>query len=380
MERMDWTRLFKINTAILKATGVWPPGDGSYECNFYTVYAIICLILFHFAFIFSQTINLYFVRDDLKAVTGTIFILITDMSATLKTYGLIKNMKMLKQLMVTLNCDLFQPKNLHQKKMIQPSITNWKLIVVMLWLFCGGWLIFCCLFPILDKTVYEYRLPFLSWYPYNTKTSPQYEMTYLYQSVAINFLAAVNGNIDCLIAALNMCVGAQFDILCDDLRNLDISADVNQKFINYIHHHREILKFAHYANNFYNWLLFVQFFVSGVTIGLTMFQLTVVPFSSQFHALLFFVTCVIIQIFLYCWFGNEVEVKSGRLLYAVFECDWTGLSPELKKNMMFFSLRLQKPLQISALGLFYLSLDTFVKILRTAYSYFALLRQVNTPQ
>ncbi|RZC37072.1 7tm 6 domain containing protein [Asbolus verrucosus] len=383
MEKIDWQHTFKLNILMLKLTGVWPPGEGTYESNLYTVYASISFILFHFGFIFFQTVNLYFIRDDLQAVTGTIFILITDIGASLKTYGLVKNMKMLKQMMITTNCDLFQPKNLHQKDIIQPGIQTWRIIVLTFGVFCSGWLILCSLFPILDKSSKDYRLPFLAWYPYNTKTSPQYELTYLYQAVAINFLAVVNVSIDSLIAALNMYVGAQFDILCDDLRNLhsqETSAEVNQKLINCVHHHREILKFAEYASNFYNWLLFVQFFVGGISIGLTMFQLTVVvPLSSQFHALVCFATCITVQVFLYCWFGNEIEIKSSKLPYAIFECDWTDLSPEVKKNMLFFGMRLQKSLQVSAFGLFYLSLETFVKILRTAYSYFALLRQVNKP-
>ncbi|RZB39721.1 7tm 6 domain containing protein [Asbolus verrucosus] len=279
MERIDWNRVFRLNILLLKLTGVWPPGDGGFELNLYTVYAIIAFLLCHFGFIFFQAVNLYFIRNDLQAVTGTIFVLMTDIGASLKTYGLVKNMKTLKQLMVIANYDLFQPKNRHQKEMIQPNIKAWRTIVSTFGVFCSGWLILCSLFPILDKSSKDYRLPCLAWYPYDTNTSPQYELTYLYQAVAMNFLALVNVNIDALIAALNMYVGTQFDILCDDLRNLhkeETSEEVNEKLIKCVHHHREILTFAEHANNFYNWLLFVQFFVGGMSIGLTMFQLTVV--------------------------------------------------------------------------------------------------------
>ncbi|RZC42149.1 7tm 6 domain containing protein [Asbolus verrucosus] len=242
-------------------------------------------------------------------------------------------MKILKQLMATVNSDLFQPKSDEQKNLIQPTIATWKMTVRTL-----GFLALACLFlwsffPILDKTYKVYRLPFLAWYPYSFKTSPQYEFTYLYQVLAIHFIAVVNLNIDSLIAALNMFVAAQFQILCDDLRNLhqaDVSSiDVKKKLKSCINHHREILKFADHANEFYNWLLLVQFFVGGFSIGLAMFQLTVVslavhfavilplncpfmkvvPLSSEFYSHVSYANAILVEVFMYCWFGHDIELK-----------------------------------------------------------------------
>ncbi|RZC39287.1 7tm 6 domain containing protein, partial [Asbolus verrucosus] len=366
MERVDWKKTIKINILMLKIVGLWPAGDESYKPNLYLLYAAISILCFQVGHIFFQIVNLYFIRDDLEALTGVIFIVLMEMQGVLKAYCVIKNMKMLKQLMITINSDLFQPKNKEQRALIQPNINAWKTVVSTFWFFAAFCLFFWSMFPILDKSVKDYRLPFLAWYPHNTKTSPQYEFTYLYQSIAFNLLAMVNVNIDTLIAALNMYIGAQFDILCDDLRNIHCDSeekprDVSKKLKICIHHHREILRFADYANRFYNWLLFVEFFVSGITIGLSMFQLTlVIPFSSEFHSLAMYANAVLVEIFMYCWFGNEIEVKSSKLSYAVFESDWTEFSLEVKKNLIFFVLKVQKPLKISALGLFYLSVETFM--------------------
>ncbi|RZC33043.1 7tm 6 domain containing protein, partial [Asbolus verrucosus] len=247
---------------MLKMVGLWPPDEDLYSFNFYTLYAFSSSAIFQIGHIFFQSANLYFVMDDLQSVTGTIFILLTEFAVALKTYCLMKNMKTLKQLMVTINCDLFQPKSLEQRKLIQPNLTTWQVTVSAYWVCAFGCLFFWSLFPIFDKSVKNYRLPFLAWYPYNYKTSPQYEFTYLYQVLAICFIAMVNVNIDSLIGALNMYIAAQFGLLCDDLRNLhggeEISLDINKKLKNCFLHHREILKFADSANEYYNWLLFVQ--------------------------------------------------------------------------------------------------------------------------
>ncbi|RZC32582.1 7tm 6 domain containing protein [Asbolus verrucosus] len=139
-----------------------------------------------------------------------------------------------------------------------------------------------------DKSVKEHRLPFLAWYPFNEKKSPFYEITYIYQIVSISFIAMTTLSINTLIAALNMYIAAQFDILCDDLRNLRnvtdaLSADFNVRLINCVNHHKEILRFAEDSNKFFNWIVFLQFFISAISIGITMFQLTMVdPLSSEF--------------------------------------------------------------------------------------------------
>ncbi|RZC42322.1 7tm 6 domain containing protein, partial [Asbolus verrucosus] len=381
MERLDWKKPIRLNILLLRLVGLWPEGDGSYKPDLYILYAIV-IWLYQISHIFFQTINMFFILSDLEAMTGTIFILMTKILAVLKTYCLIKNMKMLKRLLTTLDSDQFQPKNLQQRDLIQPNLNAWAMIAISLRSFATVWLLSWCSFPILDKTYTEYRLPFLAVYPFDAKVSPNYELTYFYQFTATAYITLSNINIDTLIAALNMYIGAQFDILCDDLRNLsrDDSRDVYAKLKGCIHHHREILKFADNANKFYNWLLFFQFFVGGISIGVSMFQLTlVVPLSSQFYSFLTYSNGISVEVFMYCWFGNEIEIKSSRLAYAVFESEWVNFPPEVKKDMIFFILRIRNSLKISALGLFSLSLETFMRILRTAWSYFALLRQVNSP-
>ncbi|RZC37616.1 7tm 6 domain containing protein [Asbolus verrucosus] len=342
VENFSWQQTLKVNILMLKMLGLWPPGDGTYGFNLYTLYKIFSALCFELCHIGAQTVKLFFILDDLQAVTGSIFVLLMEMLGLLKSYCIIRNMGMLKQLTITLSNDLFQPKNLHQKNLIQPSLNAWKSIASALWILCFGWMLTWMLSPIFDKSFKQYRLPFLAWYPYNTQTSPQYELTYLHQLTGISYICMNSLTSDTLIAALNMYIGAQFDILSDDVRNFydgvkSSPADASGKLKSCIKHHKEILKLAEHANHFY-------------------------------------------KIFLYCWFGNEIEIKSSKLPYAVFESDWTELPPEVKTLLIIFILRTQRPLKMSAYGLFFLTLETFVKILRTAYSYFALLREVNSPQ
>ncbi|KAJ3635808.1 hypothetical protein MTP99_008684 [Tenebrio molitor] len=382
MDKYDWKANITMNIRTLRVLGLWPRGDETYKPGVYALHATLLLTVFLIGHIFFQVVNIYFIRDNLEAITGTIYVLLVEMLVVFKVYYLIKNMEMLKQLLKILETDLFQPKTAQQRALIETSVFFWRVIYQTFLIMCCGTNLFWAIFPLLDKTAGEKRLPFLAWYPYNTKVSPLYEITYVYQIVSVGFITTVHVNVDALVAAVNVFNGSQFDILCDNLRNLHnlaVAGDINDKLVYCIDHHKQTLSYAEKCNTFLNWILLVQFFVSGISIGLSMFQLTLlVPFSNEFLSLLGNGIAITVQIFMYCWFGNEVEVKSSSIPYAVFECEWTDFPQEVKKKLLFFTMRLQKPVKLSALNLIYLSLDTFMKILKTSWSYFALLHQVTT--
>ncbi|KAJ3663599.1 hypothetical protein Zmor_007846 [Zophobas morio] len=382
MEKYKWQSKIKTNIILLRIMGLWPEGDKTYEPGFYMVYSSITVSLFVFGHIFFQVVNVYFIAHDLKSIVATSYLLLMEILGGVKAYYLIKNMKILKERMIIFKSDWFQPRNTQQRNLIEPTIYVWKTIYKVYLSMCFGGNTFWAIYPMMDKSE-EKRLPFLGWYPYDYKKSPYYEITYIYQVIGICYLSTLHVNVDQLISAFNVYTSSQFDMLRDNIRNLanvdqTSSNDVYHNMLRCVEHHKNILRFIESSTKFFNWILFWHLLFSGVSIGITMFQLTaVVPFSSEFYSLLSYGLAITVQIFMHCWSGNEVQAKSGNLSYAVFESDWTDLPEDIKKKLFFFTMHL-KPVQISALNLFYLSLDTYMRILKTAWSYFALLYQVSS--
>ncbi|XP_044270069.1 odorant receptor Or1-like [Tribolium madens] len=240
MRKYDWMQAIKTNILILKIVGLWPKDDESYKFDFYTFYASIWLSTLLVASTFFQGINIIFILGDVKALTGTAYVLLTEILAVIKTYFIVKNMKMLKRLMKSLNNNkLFQPRNVEQIELVQTSLKFWKLTYNVIHSMVGGANLFWILFPMVDKK--EKRLPFLGWYIVDTKVSPYYEIVYGFQFCSCFYMSALIINIDTLIAALNVYVGTQIDLLCNNVRNLKPSS-VEQELITCIKHHQEILR------------------------------------------------------------------------------------------------------------------------------------------
>ncbi|KAJ3663396.1 hypothetical protein Zmor_007666 [Zophobas morio] len=379
MEKIVWKDSLKINLLVLRLLGLWPRGDKVYTFDLYTVYAVFVITFFLSAHTLSQALNIFVVYSDLENLSETIFITVTNALNLVKIYYFIKNTKTLKELIEILTSDMFQATPL-QIKIVQPDLIFLKNVTLVLAGTVSSCLTFWCSFPLLDSSSRGNRLPFLSWYPFDTTTSPGYELTYLHQVVSIWALAASNLNLDTLISGLMVLIGAQCDILCDNLRNIKAER-FRQEFVKCILHHKVILKFSEKSNEFFNMIAFGQFFTSAACIAMTLFRLTVVsPRSSEFSSLTFYLGAIIQEIFLYCWFGNEIEIKSSQIGYAVFESDWIAASLSAQKSMAIFVLRCQKPIKMSAFKLFYLTVETYVAILRASWSYFTVLNKINSPE
>jgi hypothetical protein len=170
MENFDWKFTIRVNIMILKIVGLWPKGTEIYKCNFYTLYSIISLNVFINARNFFQAANIVFVYTDLEALAALIFLTVTDLLASFKVYCFVRNIAILKSLMVKLDKKIFQPKNDQQIDLIRPNLNSWKFAYVAFWVPALATLISWAIFPVLDGTVKEYRLPFSAWYPFDTKT------------------------------------------------------------------------------------------------------------------------------------------------------------------------------------------------------------------
>ncbi|KAJ3663314.1 hypothetical protein Zmor_007610 [Zophobas morio] len=315
VQHFDWQATIKINIYMLQLVGLWPKGAKRYKPDCYQFYATTYTLLLMSSNSFFQIINVFFVYQDLEALANTIFITCTAVMVAVKMYFFIQKVGLLKELMDILGTDLFQPISEKQVELVKPDLKFWKIFYVGYWFVVGTTVLFWCLFPFLNNSVKDKQLPFMAWYPYNAKVSPWYEFTYFYQVATFGYVTPVGTNMDTLMAALMMYIGAQCDILCDKLRNLKILAtesdtNVNGVIIHCVQHHRQIIHFAEIFNKFLNMIILGQFCTSTTVITLTMFQLSLVdPWSEEGFSHLFYVSAVTSQIFLYCWFGNQVEVK-----------------------------------------------------------------------
>ncbi|XP_072375759.1 odorant receptor Or1-like, partial [Diabrotica undecimpunctata] len=165
------------------------------------------------------------------------------------------------------------------------------------------------------------------------------------------------------------------EIRCCNFRHMQKKQElINQKLKECVEHHKAILEFAEEITSLFATSLFAQFLVSVFVFCATFFEMTMVPITSvRFFSMALYQYCMLLEIFPSCYFGNEVILESRKLTSSAYHSEWLNYNIKVRKNLIFFMTRTQKITQITAGGFFTLSLDTFIKILKSSWSYVAVI-------
>lgn len=241
MSTFNWLDTIRTCTCMLKCVGLWPEDSKSYKSNLYSCFAFIVLGSFLFINVFLQIILTYLSLNDLNRLVAIMFFLPVEIIGIAKATKLATNTELLWEFLDELNCKAFQPIGNVQREIISKNLTGWKNIFFASWISAGGALIFFVSVPLLHNADQQ-KLVFLSWYPYNFKKPPFYHFTYLYQAISLLVVAITNTNIGLFLSAINMYIGCQFDLLCDQLRNL--KNDSKQQLISCVKHYEKILRYT----------------------------------------------------------------------------------------------------------------------------------------
>ncbi|CAH2076776.1 unnamed protein product, partial [Iphiclides podalirius] len=120
--------------------------------------------------------------------------------------------------------------------------------------------------------------------------------------------------------------------------------------------------------------MFLNYSLGAVLICLTAFTFTMVDsFYLSVRYFSFFVS-LLVESFNLCIAGQILSDHSQDLTKSIYSADWPNASPQVKKLMLMFMMRTQKPFQLTANGYLVMNLNTFSAICSTSYQFFNLLR------
>lgn len=122
--------------------------------------------------------------------------------------------------------------------------------------------------------------------------------------------------------------------------------------------------------------LLVQFGVGGWILCMAAYKIVSLDvLSIEFASITLFITCILIELFIFCYYGNEVTVESERVSQSLYSMEWRRARLTFRRSLVLVMERAKRPLRPAAGRVIPLSLDTFVKILKSSYSFYAVLRQ-----
>nr|ASM47087.1 odorant receptor 17 [Schistocerca gregaria] len=142
-------------------------------------------------------------------------------------------------------------------------------------------------------------------------------------------------------------------------------------------HHQLIIRNTELMEKCIGGILLAQCLSIGAAVSLQLFQVAVNSRSlTQAGKCSWYLTLMLAEVFVYCWFGDELITESENVTMSAYTAATSlqGFPADVRKSLLLVMTRAQRPLRITAGGLFPFCRESFVSIVNMSYSYFAILR------
>ncbi|XP_029168672.1 odorant receptor Or2-like [Nylanderia fulva] len=222
-------------------------------------------------------------------------------------------------------------------------------------------------------------LPFQTYYIYDVTKSPQYEITFSYQVIAMILCIIPYTGIDNFFSLLIFHISGQLDILNNRLKHLSDIANYNDILRSVVKDHMRLLRAIAIIEDTYNILFLALFMLFGVLFICYGFLLTNM-FEDGFHlslSQLAYLITVVVNIFghmcMYCALGEFLTAQCDQIHFAVYSNKWYNMDPKNARSLILLLIRTNKPLHLSAGKVFPLTMATFCDLLKTLAGYISVL-------
>ncbi|KAF7410497.1 hypothetical protein HZH68_004878 [Vespula germanica] len=207
------------------------------------------------------------------------------------------------------------------------------------------------------------RLLFLSsYFPYETMTSPIFELTFICQVIGSVYYTTAYTTVDTFVAMLILHVCGQLSRLQNELIDLNSSTKKDFHFkLSYIvkrHEHLNSRSSAKYK-------LFPDLLMAG--------EVEEMPLVEIFF-FGFYIFYVLLQLYLYCYVGERLWSESTEVARAAYECKWYELLPNEARSLILIIRRSRSPLRLTAGKFCTFNHELYSSVLKTSMGYLSVLR------
>nr|QRF70987.1 odorant receptor [Semiothisa cinerearia] len=379
-------RSVSLSLTALKLVGFWPPqGLGRNEKIVYSFYAVLSFMFLLGTYLIIQVVDLFLIWGDLPLMTGTAFLLFTNLAQAAKILNIVLRRKVVSSIVDEANEALMTVSSDEARDIVKScdreTFTQQVLYFGLTVITTIGW----------ATSAESNQLPLRAWYPYDTSKTPAYQLTYVHQVIALFIAAYLNVAKDTLVSTLvAQCtcrlrlLGLALTTLGNDLTVPDElmftpaqEEMITSRLRGCVVQHQAALEAVLQLQTCFSIPTFAQFTVSLIIICVTAFQL--VSQTGNVVRLLSMGTYLLnmcFQVFIYCYQGNQLSEESSELGVSAYQWPWYACGARARRSLLVVMVRTRRAARLTAGGFTALSLASFMAIIKASYSLFTLLQQV----
>ncbi|XP_037942044.1 odorant receptor 46a-like [Teleopsis dalmanni] len=223
------------------------------------------------------------------------------------------------------------------------------------------------------------NLPLSTYNPFDLTIRWHFIVAYIYQFISISLRCLTNIAFDSLAASFFIYIKGQIDILAYRLENIGKNTNFDE-VITYqlkdcMRLYGKLLDLAETMESHITKQFSIQIFCSVLVLIANFYAMTT---GFEVSSFVTYHICMMTQIFIICYYPNELSICSGELSYAVYKSNWIAWNHSNKKLALLMMLRFNTPIHIRTVNRCYsFNLNMFTSIVNSSYSYFALLKKMN---
>ncbi|NP_001177515.1 odorant receptor 89 isoform X1 [Nasonia vitripennis] len=390
IEQLEKMRILQVPFKVLTWSGVWMPEDWTQNQRKlkYNLFSFVCIGLMT---IQSCSLTVYLMMSKTwSQFVETLFLIPPGLSNLQKIFVIMLHRKKVIDLVNMFENGHCIPRTADEWSIQQRYDATIRVVTLVCFVLVNVTMVNMVTTPLFLKAD-ERILPMKVWLPYSIETDFFYWLSYMHQTLGVTLVGSGIIGSTLLINGFVYQVCCQFEILSSrleklpqiirNLRSLKKSDHLVHQYElklikQIVQHHLYLFSIAETVNEIFKSVIFQQFCVSSIVVSASIFQLSTKPDTkTEFIMVLFYSICLLVELFIYCWFGNKLMFESLNFHQAVYDADWTVLSNESGKDLMFIMMRASKPIIMYCGHFIVLSLETFLSILKVSYSVFNVLRR-----
>ncbi|XP_017766921.1 PREDICTED: odorant receptor 49b-like [Eufriesea mexicana] len=263
---------------------------------------------------------------------------------------------------------------------------------------CAGYMVT----PIMvnkERNETDRQLPFNLWLDFPVSLSPYFEILFALEIICVYHIGVCYICFDNLLCILNLHVSSQFRILQYRLRYLDRAIEdqigdeesdtklsryeneYSMKLKSCVRHHQTLMDYCKNLEDIFTIIILGQVLFLAIIICLVGFQLFVInAHPSRKVSLICNFVATLCQLVMFTYSCDDLMRQSASISSIIFSGPWTNLpmnkiGSHMRRNLIFIIMRSNRFCYLTAAGFFPVSLETSTAVLKTAMSYFTLLKQ-----
>ncbi|NP_001164396.1 odorant receptor 80 [Nasonia vitripennis] len=376
---------------LVTAFAMWRPrswDDSKILTALYTLYSILSFTVYY-TFLISQILDIVLLAENIQQITENMIQLINVVNVSQKSLCFFLKRKKIIRFMDYFFEDMTLPQSPREKEIQKSFDDESKGNSQKLFVLYSVSVVMYVYMPFFISKREDRVLPYRAWRPYSLDNVNYYYLAYLHQSWSVTIAATGNAATETLVSGFMIQICAQFEILEHRFMQLPkilkemrengesestVLATERSIIIKLIHHHWRIFEMTELFNDIFVFVILSQFVTSITVLCVSTYNLALCKsVNNDFVTIFMYLLCMLLQIFMYTWYGNEITLRSCDLGNRIFLSEWRSLNPPTVKNLLIIAQRTMKPIILSSGYVITLSNVAFTSIVKTSYSVFNVL-------